>query len=96
VSALDGRPIRESKDLLISVAAQVDGTDGKPPLRAQAVAGTLKLRSVHAGLVLRPVVTGSRTAAAHPAEPRPSRRDGEWHALSLPALPTHWYRIAPR
>lgn len=96
VSALDGRPIRESKDLLVTVAAQVDGTDGKPPLRAQAVTGELRIRSEHAGLVMRPVVTGSRTAAAHPSEPSPGQRDGDWHAFALPALPTHWFRIAPR
>jgi len=95
VSALDGRPIRESKDLLVSVAAQVDSSEGKPPLRAQAVTGTLRVRSEHAGLVLRPVVTGSRTAAEHAGVRQAGARDGEWHAFTLPALPTHWFRITP-
>lgn len=97
VSALDGRPIPESRDLLVSVAAQVDSTDGKPPLRAQAVGGRLRVRSEHGELVLHPVTTGSRTAAAHPdMQPRPGTREGDWHAFVLPPLPTHWYRIEPR
>ncbi len=99
VSALDGKPIRQSRDLLVSVAAQVDSEGGKPPLRAQAVSGALRIRSEHAALVLRPVLTGSRTAAEHrgakAAEQR-GKRDGDWHAFTLPPLPTHWYRIAPR
>lgn len=96
VSALDGRPIRQSKDLLVSVVAQVEGTDGKPPLRAQAVTGSLRIRSEHAALVLRPVLTGSRTAKDHGAEDQPGKRDGHWHAFTLPPLPTHWYRITTR
>jgi hypothetical protein len=96
VSALDGRPIHQSKELLVSVAAQVEGSDGKPPLRAQAVSGGLRIRSEHPTLVLHPVVTGSRTAAEHAGmQPQPGRRDGDWHAFTLPPLPTHWYRITP-
>jgi hypothetical protein len=96
VSALDGRPIHQSKELLVSVAAQVEGSDGKPPLRAQAVSGGLRIRSEHPALVLHPVVTGSRTAAEHAGmEPQPGRRDGDWHTFTLPSLPTHWYRITP-
>jgi hypothetical protein len=96
VSALDGRPIRESKDLLVSVAAQVDSSSGKPPLRAQAVTGRLRIRSEHGTLVLRPVLSGSRTAKEHGGEDQTGQRDGKWHAFALPALPTHWYRVSPR
>lgn len=96
VSALDGRPIHQSKDLLVSVAAQVDGTNGKLPLRAQAVTGKLRIHSEHGELVMRPVLTGSRTAREHGGEEQPGKRDGGWHAFTLPPLPTHWYRIAPK
>jgi hypothetical protein len=96
VSALDGRPIHQSKDLLVSVAAQVEGTGDKLPLRAQAVTGKLRIRSEHGGLVMRPVLTGSRTAAEHGGKDQPGQRDGDWHAFTLPPLPTHWYRITPK
>lgn len=97
VSALDGQPIHASRDLLVTVVGQVDSSDGKPPLRAQAVTGGLRIRSEHARLVMRPVVTGSRSAAPHASVEQAGQRDGQggdqWHAFTLPALPTHWFRI---
>jgi hypothetical protein len=95
LSALDGEPIRESKDLLLSVAAQVDSTDGKPPLRAQAVSGRLKIRSVHPRLVMRPVTTGSAGAAEHAGSRQVGEHQDRAHSFELKPLPTHWYRITP-
>lgn len=93
VSALDGQPIRRSKELLVTVVAQVDSAEGKPPLRAQAVTGGLRIRSEHARLVMRPVVTGSRAAAGHAGVQQAGKRDGDFHMFTLPPLPTHWFRI---
>lgn len=95
VSALDGRPIRESTELLVSVAAQVQGSDGKPPLRAQAVSGRLRIRSTHSRLTMRPVTEGSRGAAKHAGAEQPGTAEGEHQSFRLPPLPTHWYRITP-
>jgi len=95
VSALDGRPIHQSEQLLVSVAAQVDSSGGRPPLRAQAVTGRLRVRSEHARLVLRPVTTGSRGAAEHATEQWNGTRTDQTHAFELPARPTHWFRITP-
>ncbi len=95
VSALDGRPIRESEKLLVSVAAQVDATEMKPPLRAQSVSGRLRIRSTHDSLVLRPVTTGSRGAAEHAGVEVRGTKDGDAFAFDLPALPTHWFHVTP-
>lgn len=95
VSALDGLPIRRSKELLVTVVGQVDSAGGKPPLRAQAVTGELRIRSEHARLVLRPITSGSRTAAEHPVAEQIGKRDGDSHAFTLPPLPTHWFRVTP-
>lgn len=96
VTALDGLPIHRSKELLVSVAAQVDSEGGKPPLRAQAVTGRLSIRSEHERLVMRPITTGSRAAAPHAGVQQAGRREGDAHAFTLPALPTHWFRITPK
>lgn len=93
VSALDGQPIRRSKALLVTVVGQVDSEGGKPPLRAQAVTGRLRIRSEHPRLVMRPITTGSRAAAPHAGTRQDGRHDDDAHAFELPALPTHWYRV---
>ncbi len=93
VTALDGLPIRRSKDLLVTVVSEIDSTNGRPPLRARAVTGKLRIRSEHAELTMRPVTTGSKGAARHAGAKQPGTRDGEQHEFELYPLPTHWYRI---
>lgn len=93
VSATDGKPIAESEDLLLTVTSEVETTGGRPPLRARAVTGTVRIRSEHATLTMRPVTTGSKAAARHAGAEQVGTRSGEHHQFRLFALPTHWYRI---
>jgi len=91
VTSLDGKPIAESKRILITAIARVVSPDGKMPLLSEPVRGALRIRSRVSGLKLVPLAPG---AAELPAVPL--ARDKSAYVVTLPApRGTHWFLLRP-
>lgn len=88
VQALDDRPIREARRLMISVGAQSLPVEARSlPFLTQPVKGHLRVRAP-AGLVLKRLAGGRAMTLAH------RTRDG-WHEIDLDGLPgVQWLILA--
>ncbi|HUT90051.1 MAG TPA: hypothetical protein VMY37_11170 [Thermoguttaceae bacterium] len=92
VSSLDGKPIGQSRRLLITAIARVVASEGgKMPLLSEPVRGELAIRAPQ-GLRLIPLAgDGSHL------EPIPIDYDGGSYCVTLPAeRGTHWFLLTDR
>jgi len=89
VTSLDGKPIAQSRRILITAIARVAASPGgRMPLLSEPVAGTLAI-AAPAGLTLRPLADDGKRLTG----PKTSREGGAY-AIKLP-LPkgTHWFML---
>ncbi len=86
LSSLDGYPLDQSRNILISALAQAASPDGDLPILAEPVVGTIRL-AADPGLKLFPIASdGSEGAPIQPAY------DGGVYTLDLTGA-THWYSL---
>ena len=89
VTSLDGKPVAQSRRILITAIARVVASPGgRMPLLSEPVAAALKI-AAPAGLTLRPLAgDGKRLAAA------PAPHAGGAYTVTLPAgKGTHWFML---
>jgi hypothetical protein len=96
VTSLDGQPIAQSRQMLVTAVGQVAASpDGGLPFIAQPIEATLIVKGT-LGLRLLPLSPGTHPAAGAPSLPgviEPIRRGNE-QIFTLPrGLPTHWYLL---
>ncbi|MBL8946229.1 MAG: hypothetical protein JNK45_23900, partial [Myxococcales bacterium] len=91
LSSLDALPLDQSRELLLSCAAQVAPSPGDlPPLRTEPVHGTIALRSTHAQLWWTPLGSGGIARPGH----RTTATEGV-HRFALEGAPVHFWRVTP-
>jgi hypothetical protein len=98
VTSLDGQPIAQSRQMLVTAIAQVAASpNGGLPFMAQPINATLTIRNA-SPLRLVPLSPGTHPSSG-PLAPltmiEPVRRGSE-QVFTLPrGLPTHWYMLVP-
>ena len=91
VTSLDGSPISESRQLLITTVARAVVQDGRMPFYSEPVQGALSVKSSAEGLSLVPLAADGTELAS--VEPRYT--DGTY-TIALPSGEgTHWYMLKP-
>jgi hypothetical protein len=98
VTSMDGKPIAESKKILVTMVAQVAaGADDKLPFVAQPVEGTIGVRAKEP-LRLVPLSPRENPGGAAPERAKPilPARQGDLQSFTVTrGVATHWFLLVP-
>ena len=97
LTALDGKPLRDSKKILLATVARVIASEGgKMPVYSEPMVGTLSIASsVAEPMELVPQLAGHGDPIPKRA-PIPGKRKGDRWEFELPAdVPAHWFILRP-
>ncbi|MEQ8770547.1 MAG: cellulase family glycosylhydrolase [Phycisphaerales bacterium] len=91
LTALDARPIAESSRILVTAVAQSAALADRPPMYAEPVRATVRVRTAIDVAVVTPL-----SPRGHRAAPIPASREGDWLVFELTGgEPGHWLLIEP-
>ncbi len=91
LTALDAQPISASRRVLVTAVAQSSAPADRPPIYAEPVRATIRVRTSMKNPVVTPV-----SPRGHSGAPLPARRDGDWLEFALTGDESgHWAVIEP-